>query len=131
MKSQFILAYIVITRGRNKIGTANFICLVIILYRQAYATELYGTLAIIKIIQYIILKSDTPVTPNLIIKVNSDYDSMLSFLPPNQKIVTNNMSLHQIKWEIILIKQKLYLTILPLKVKAHEDTLKPWNQLIF
>ena len=94
MKSQFISAHIVITRDQNKIGTANFIYWVAILYRQAYATELCGTLAIVKIVQYIILKSNTP---NPIIEVNSNYDSMLSFLPSNQKIIINNVSLHQIK----------------------------------
>ena len=74
MKSQFILAHIVITRGWNKIGTANFICSVVTLYRQAYAAELCSTLAIVKIVQYIILKSDIPITPNPIIEVNSDYN---------------------------------------------------------
>jgi len=121
IKSQFISAHIIITRGRNKIGIADFICLVAILYCKAYAAELCGALAIAKIAQYIVLKSDIPITPNPIIEVNSNCDLVLSFLPSTQKIVKNNMSLHQIKQEIILIKQKLYLMILPLKVKAHKD----------
>ena len=119
------MAHIVIKIGRNKIGTANFICSVAIPYHNVYAAELCSTLAIVKIIQYIIIKSYTPITSNLIIKVNSDYDLVLSFLLSNQKIITNNVSLYQIKREIILIKQKLHLTILPLKVKAHQDTLDP------
>jgi len=57
MRSQFISAHIIITTGQRKISMVNFICLVAILYCNTYTAELYGTLAIIKLVQYITLKS--------------------------------------------------------------------------
>jgi len=63
--------------------------------------------------------------------INSDYESVLTFLPFSMKVINNSVSLYQIKREILLIKQWHKIQIHPNKVKAHKDKLLPWNKLSF
>ena len=59
-----ISAYITIIVQNHKLGIAELISLVTLLYRHIYAAELCGSLAIYFIIEYIIIKYSVSIIEN-------------------------------------------------------------------
>ena len=57
-QSHLIAAYIIITTHQIKLGSAYFISLIALLYRNTYSAELYRDLAIMKIVEYLIFQVD-------------------------------------------------------------------------
>jgi len=129
--SKYIAAHIIITKGKKKLGIANFICTISIPYCHAYVAELCGTLAIFKIIQLYLLSSLITLISPVPVEVNSDCALVLSFIPSSQKIINNSISLYQVKQEILYLKQIFNLTIKPNKIQAYQNDKRSWNCLSF
>ena len=99
-QSYLIATHIILTKGKQKLVSVNFISSIALLYFNTYSAELYSTLAIVKLTEYLIMLSYTKLL-SYQIKVDSDCSSVLSFLPSTPKIISNNILLHQIKREIL------------------------------
>ena len=56
--SHLIAAYIIITIHQTKLGSADFISLIALPYRNIYSIELCRALAVMKIVEYLILQAD-------------------------------------------------------------------------
>ena len=54
-QSHLIAAHIIITIHQTKLGSADFISLIALPYRNVYSTELYEALVVMKIVKYLIL----------------------------------------------------------------------------
>ena len=128
--SYLILAHIIIISNNEKIGKANFICTIALPYRDSYALELCSTLAIMKIVKYLILESNDREN-QFAISINTDCTLVIFFLFSTLKIISNIISLYQVKREILLLKQRHDIIIKPYKVDAHQDDIKSWNRLSF
>ena len=54
IRSHLITAHIILLKGKQKLGDTQFISLVALPHCNAYSAKLYGTLAILKLTEYLI-----------------------------------------------------------------------------
>jgi len=128
-KSSLVSAYFVITHKNRKIGSRDFISTIALLYRKPFNLELCRVLTICKVIEYIVQKKK--IKQLIHIRITSDYAAVINFLHQLRSTISNKAILHQIKREILLIKEKINLQITPFKVTGYQDKLIPFNKLSF
>ena len=128
-RSSLVSADFIITYKNRKIGSREFILTVALLFRNPFTAKLCGVLTIYKVIEYIVHKRK--VTQYIYIKIALDCAAVINFLWYSKSIISNKAALHQIKWEILLIKEKISLQITLIKVAGHQDKVCPFNKLSF
>jgi len=89
-KFHLIAAHIIITSNNKRNRVVNFICSVALPYQKTYAAELYRILAIMKLVEYYIMSFPSIINQHLIIHINLDCASVLTFFPFSMKIINNS-----------------------------------------
>ena len=110
-----VAVHIIITHGQHKLGSANFILSVALPMRMAFTAELCGILSICKLIEWFM--SSYSIFSPITITVNSDCSSALRFLSLQPKLISNSISLYQIKQKTSM--QKTYYTYLKYGVQHY------------
>ena len=128
-KSSLTSAHYIIAHKERKLGSGDFTSTVAANYRNAFTAEPCGVLAICKLIEY---AAQRRTTDRLVrVKIVSDCVAVINFLPSTRSTISNKATLHQIKREMLLIKEQVNLKLTPVKVAAHRDETTPFNKLIF
>ena len=120
-KSVFISAHMIITLNQIKLGIADFISTVAPRYCSTYTAELYSTLAVYFIMEFLILKYPDLVLKQYSIFISLDSATVLSFLSSLPKMIPITSSLYQIKEEINRIQTAYNIGTNTYKMKAYQD----------
>ena len=98
-------------------------------YRNAFTAELCWVLAICKLIEY---AAQRRTTDRLIrLKIVPERAAVKNLLCSTRSAIFNEATLHQIKREMLLIKEQVNLKLTPVKVAAHRDETTPFNKFTF
>ena len=128
-KSSLVSAHFVITYNERKLGSSDFISIVALIYRNDFAVESCGVLAICKLIKHTAQRRR--IERLIRVNISSDCAAVMSFLHCTRSTISNKATLYQIKREILLIKEKINSQISMTKVASHHDEIIPFNKSSF